>query len=261
MKFADSLKENPIVKMRTAIDILSHETVMQNGIDYGDTYYSCLNKYALLIRKTIINNKELTKEYKHSYVGETPELLIEVDKNQRGISLTNSTVNFEELLLLYNNELTKHGNETIVIYGFNDKVNITAGNDEISKESLTGLVKAIAQVVEHTVCREDDKLINESFDAIFNEYTKDITEIKLQGFLSAAKDSLKEMFPEAITKGRPAKVIDKKIYAGIYLADKFKGEVYCDKDIPRMYDALKGIRLSKYDKRHVVRIFSECKKP
>jgi len=260
MGFVELLLKDPVVKMQTAIDILSYETVMQHGVDYGDSFSSCRDKYFESILKFIVKSNDPSIKYVALYVDEAQEKLYNIDKYNRGFSISKSTVDFKILLHLYNNDLKRHDKQPISIPGYDDHCYNNNDNDkELSDAKIAELVKSIINVVKHTFFVEG-KLKKDDFDANYIEYTRIITDKKLLNVLKIVKLTLKEMFADYFTKGRVETVTDKKIQAGIHLAETFRGDKYSDKDTPNMNKALLQIDLPKKDKLHVINIFLNDKK-
>lgn len=258
MRVFEELKKNPMVIMSDAFDLLTQLYVAQNGLNYPETLNESINRTYKHIRSIMLSDESVTRKYYgveydqkgEEYIVEASEEYIKI----RGYSPKHSLVNILELLASYNNDLIANGKQPL-----SELKSQVSNQDNNNNVNVCEIAESITRIVMNVVNREGNIKV-ETFVSIFNEMTQDIKNDSIRLQLPKLKDLLRNLLDDKIAKGRISEVTEKKILAGIHLADKYKeGDKLPQSSAPLIED-LKGFNLAKSDRQHVADIFFKYRK-
>lgn len=251
MKVFEEFKKNPMIPVSDALALLTQLSVANNALSYPETLNEAVRRTQKHIQSIMFSTNSITKEiYAVEEDGYENEILFEPDEEyikRYGYSKSDSLVNVLELLSAYNNVLIVNGKQPL-----SETMYQKTNGDTVNLRDLGELTKAIADIVMNIVDRED-KIKVETLDAIFNEATNGIKDEAIRSRLPELKSLLREQLDDQITKGRISNVTDKKILAGIHLAEKYKGNKA--PNCPQLVGDINGFMLKKPDKEHVAKIY------
>lgn len=251
MKVFEGFKKNPMIPMSDALALLTQLTVANNVLNYPETLNEAVQRTYKHINAIMLSTKSVTKEfYAEEYDSHGNKYIFKPDEEYLktvGYIVSESLVNILELLSAYNNDLIANGKQPL-----SDTICQKSNRDTMNTSDLEELTLSIADIVINVVTREV-KIKVETFDAIFNEATRGIKDEEIRLMLPEIKSLLRKQLDNQVTKGRIASVTDKKILAGIHLAEKYKGNK--SPNCLELVSDINGFVLKKPDKKHVAEIY------
>lgn len=262
MHFGNNLKNNPMVPIENAVNLIAYTAIQKFGVECPETMYQSVLKLKSHIVQIMNSDKSITKKYYAEIrfpKGDTS--IEEVDYSyieRNGGNSEFSVVNIVELLESCNETFKINGRLPIIIPGLNgSNVDLDNNNAGIKPNVLIDLASSIIDVAKNIIDREG-RVTVETFDTIFHETMQNIMEPTIIDALSDIKKILREELKSKVTKGRPAEITVKKVLAGISLADNFPGKLPFDEK--PLYKAISGIKLLSKDRAEVVKIFKDLRK-
>lgn len=253
MDFKDIIDKEPMIMMDDAFNIISYATIIQHGMNYPDNLNDAQERIRGHLLHLALSQNAITKKYIDSNLGSVDDDYI----GEFGVDTSRSLVNVKELLYVYNADRKANGAYPTKISKWVHTPNSVSSDFSAYSRSILELASIVSRITRDAISR-DEQLKVEIFDSIFNEATQRIQDKDILTLLPQVKTDLRTIVEYKIAKGRVSNVTDKKILAGIHLADKYRETA---PDMKQLIEDIGGFELNKLDKEHVVRIFKEHRNP
>ena len=260
MTFEEMLESTPMMRTSKAIPILTHLTLTQYGALSSENLDSASQRISKHLTNLMLSSDNITKRFfaitpRDKYKDDVEleyESYLHMDENNSYV-----LVNFLELFDEYNKHRGHDGLDSIKLSP--NSPSEQASVQTMPQSTLIEFATAVSQVITNIVAR-DDLLKADTLGSILDEGFKPIVDSTIIAALPKIKSELSTILKGKITKGRLSSVVDKKIHAGIHLADTIKGEDVSDATRVKCGKEIMKFDLPASDRNHVVDVFVEYRK-
>jgi len=241
-----NLTKNPMVLISDAITLLAFSSVSNFGFEYPESFDDCIGKWKTFVSDILFNDKLVSKQYYADCSVNTGDNTIrEVDDEyvtNFGYDPRHSKVNILELLSQVNKKLVENGKLPL--------------NLSIAKESMVNKPSKV-DIDYKEINGQTITIVNkDTCDDIIKEKLNSVTNKSIIDSLPDLKRMLHDELKIQVTQGRPKTVTEKKILAGMCLADDFNAPISMEKR-QAMVKSIRGLGLSKPDRTEVIEIFAK----